>query len=291
MISIDANNIKRRIFTIRGKQVMLDSDLAEYFGATTGNLNRAMKRNIKRFPDNFCFQLTKTDYYEILRCQTGILELEQGKYSKYLPYVYTEQGIAMLTSVLHTEKAIAASILIMEVFVEMRHFIANNTALFDRISKVELKQLEADKKFDQLFEYVNTHAETNQKLFFDGQIYDAFSLLIELIQKAAQEIILIDGYVDVSTLNLLAKKQSGVAVTIYTFKKTKLTAQDVAAFNSQYPQLDVKYTNVFHDRFLILDGKTVYHIGASLKDAGKKCFGVTLMDDVLLALLGKIKGI
>ena len=150
----------------------------------------------------------------------------------------------------------------------MRHFIANNAALFDRISKVELKQLEADKKFDQLFEYVNTHAETNQKLFFDGQIYDAFSLLIELIQKAAQEIILIDGYVDVSTLNLLAKKQSGVAVTIYTFKKTKLTAQDVAAFNSQYPQLDVKYTNVFHDRFLILDGKTVYHIGASLKDAG-----------------------
>jgi hypothetical protein len=291
LISIDANNIKRRIFTIRGKQVMSDSDLAEYFGATTGNLNRAMKRNIKRFPDNFCFQLTKTDYYEILRCQTGILELEQGKYSKYLPYVYTEQGIAMLTSVLHTERAIAASILIMEVFVEMRHFIANNTALFDRISKVELKQLEADKKFDQLFEYVNTHAETNQKLFFDGQIYDAFSLLIELIQKAAQEIILIDGYVDVSTLNLLAKKQSGVAVTIYTFKKTKLTAQDVAAFNSQYPQLDVKYTNVFHDRFLILDGKTVYHIGASLKDAGKKCFGVTLMDDVLLALLGKIKGI
>ena len=291
LISIDANNIKRRIFTIRGKQVMLDSDLAEYFGATTGNLNRAMKRNIKRFPDNFCFQLTKTDYYEILRCQTGILELEQGKYSKYLPYVYTEQGIAMLTSVLHTERAIAASILIMEVFVEMRHFIANNTALFDRISKVELKQLEADKKFDQLFEYVNTHAETNQKLFFDGQIYDAFSLLIELIQKAAQEIILIDGYVDVSTLNLLAKKQSGVAVTIYTFKKTKLTAQDVAVFNAQYPQLNVKYTDVFHDRFLILDGKTVYHIGASLKDAGKKCFGVTLMDDVLLALLEKIKGI
>ena len=288
LISIDANNIKRRIFTIRGKQVMLDSDLAEYFGATTGNLNRAMKRNIKRFPDNFCFQLTKTDYYEILRCQTGILELEQGKYSKYLPYVYTEQGIAMLTSVLHTERAIAASISIMEAFVEMRHFIANNAALFERISKVELKQLEADKKFDQLFEYVNTHAETNQKLFFDGQIYDAFSLLIELIQKAEQEIILIDGYVDVSTLNVLAKKKSGVAVTIYTFPKTKLTAQDVAAFNAQYPQLDVKYTNIFHDRFLILDRKTVYHIGASLKDAGKKCFGITLMKDAGSELMKKL---
>ena len=288
LLSLEADDIKRRIFTIRGKQVMMDSALAEYFGTTTGNLNRAMKRNIKRFPDSFCFQLTKTDYYEILRCQTGILELEQGKYSKYLPYVYTEQGIAMLTSVLHTERAITASISIMEAFVEMRHFIANNAALFDRISKVELKQLEADKKFDQIFECIGNPKETTQKLFFDGQIYDAFSLLIELIQKANQEIILVDGYVDVGTLNVLAKKKSGVAVTIYTFKKTKLTAQDVAAFNAQYPQLDVKYTNVFHDRFLILDRKTVYHIGASLKDAGKKCFGITLMKDAGSELMKKL---
>ena len=288
LLSLEADDIKRRIFTIRGKQVMMDSALAEYFGTTTGNLNRAMKRNIKRFPDSFCFQLTKTDYYEILRCQTGILELEQGKYSKYLPYVYTEQGIAMLTSVLHAERAITASISIMEAFVEMRHFIANNAALFDRISKVELKQLEADKKFDQIFECIGNQKETTQKLFFDGQIYDAFSLLIELIQKANQEIILVDGYVDVGTLNVLAKKKSGVAVTIYTFKKTKLTAQDVAAFNAQYPQLDVKYTNVFHDRFLILDRKTVYHIGASLKDAGKKCFGITLMKDAGSELMKKL---
>ena len=210
LISLDANDIKRRIFTIRGKQVMLDSDLANYFGTTTGNLNRAMKRNIKRFPENFCFQLTKDDYYEILRCQTGILELEQGKYSKYLPFVYTEQGIAMLTSVLHTERAIAASISIMEAFVEMRHFIANNATLFVKISNVELRQLEyqkqTDKKFDRIFEYIGEHTETNQKIFFDGQIYDAFSLLTELVQKADQEIILIDGYVDVGTLNVLAKK-------------------------------------------------------------------------------------
>ena len=291
LISLDADDIKRRIFTIRGKQVMLDSDLAEYFGTTTGNLNRAMKRNIKRFPANFCFRLSKEDYYEILRCQTGILELEQGKYSKYLPYVYTEQGIAMLTSVLHTERAIAASISIMEAFVEMRHFIANNAALFDRISSVELRQLEyqkqTDKKFDQLFECIGEHTETHQKIFYDGQIYDAFSLLIELIQKAEQEIILIDGYVDVSTLNILAKKQSGVPVTIYTFTKTKLTAQDVAAFNAQYPKLEVKHTNIFHDRFLILDSK--YHIGASLKDAGKKCFGITLMKDAKQELLKKLQ--
>ena len=295
IISLDANEIKSRIFTIRGKQVMLDSDLAEYFGTMTGNVNRAMKRNIKRFPESFCFQLTKAEHYEILRCQTGILEFEQGKYSKYLPYVYTEQGIAMLTAVLRTERAIAASISIMEAFVEMRHFIANNAALFDRISKVELKQLEFQKhteeRFDKIFEYLGDQKETRQKIFYDGQIYDAFSLLIELVQKAEQEIILIDGYVDVSTLNLLAKKNAGVSVTIYTFTKTKLTARDVATFNAQYPQLEVKHTNIFHDRFLILDGKTVYHIGASLKDAGKKCFAVSEMKDAGPELMKKLAGI
>ena len=294
LISLDAGEIKRRIFTIRGRQVMTDSALAEYFGTTTGNLNRAMKRNIKRFPESFCFQLTDD---EILRCQIGIPMQKRGIKGgrTYLPYVYTEQGIAMLTSVLHTERAIAASISIMEAFVEMRRFIANNAALFERISKVELKQLEyqkhTDERFDQIFEYIGSHKETNQKLFFDGQIYDAFSLLIELIQKAEQDIILIDGYVDVSTLNLLAKKQSGVSVSIYTFQKTKLTAQDIVVFNAQYPQLDVKYSNAFHDRFLILDGKTVYHIGASLKDAGKKSFAVMLMKNAAEALLEKLESI
>ena len=241
------------------------------------------------FPDDFMFQLTKEDI-EVVKSQfatsreIGFFSGQEGGRRK-LPYAFTEQGIYMLSSVLRGELAVKQSIFIMRAFREMRHFIANNAALFERISKVELKQLEADKKFDRLFEYVNTHAETNQKLFFDGQIYDAFSLLIELIQKADQEIILVDGYVDVSTLNVLAKKKSGVAVTIYTFKKTKLTAQDVAVFNAQYPQLDVKYTNKFHDRFLILDRKIVYHIGASLKDAGKKCFGITLMKDAGLELM------
>ena len=286
LISLDANDIKRRIFTIRGKQVMLDSDLAELYQVETKNLNKASNRNVERFPEDFRFKLTKEEF-ENLRFQTGTSSESYGG-RRYMPYVYTEQGISMLASVLRSKIAIQVSINIMRTFIEMRHFIANNAALFDRISKVELKQLEADKKFDRLFEYVNTHAETNQKLFFDGQIYDAFSLLIELIQKADQEIILVDGYVDVSTLNVLAKKKSGVAVTIYTFKKTKLTVQDVAAFNAQYPQLDVKYTNIFHDRFLILDRKTVYHIGASLKDAGKKCFGITLMKDAGSELMKKL---
>ena len=229
-----------------------------------------------------------------MRFQIGTSREEHGG-RRYTPYVYTEQGVSMLSGVLKSKVAVQVSINIMRTFVEMRHFIANNAALFDRISSVELRQLEyqkqTDKKFDQIFEYIGEHTETNQKLFFNGQIYDAFSLLIELIQKAEQEIILIDGYVDVSTLNILAKKQSGVTVTIYTFTKTKLTVQDVAAFNAQYPQLEVKHTNIFHDRFLILDGKTVYHIGASLKDAGKKCFGITLMKDAKQELLKKLERI
>ncbi len=291
LISLDAGEIKRRIFTIRGKQVMLDKDLAELYGYEVKKLNQQVKRNLERFPEDFMFQLRMEEIPDSSKSQIVTLNErgnKRGSNIKKLPYAFTEQGIYMLSTVLRGDLAIKQSIFIMRAFREMRHFIANNAALFERISKVELKQLEADKKFDQLFEYVNTHAETNQKLFFDGQIYDAFSLLIELIQKADQQIILVDGYVDVSTLNVLAKKKSGVAVTIYTFSKTKLTAQDVAAFNAQYPQLDVKYTNIFHDRFLILDRKTVYHIGASLKDAGKKCFGITLMKDAGSELMKKL---
>ena len=283
VISLEADDIKRRIFMIRGRQVMLDKDLAELYGYEVKNLNRQVKRNIRRFPKDFMFQLTQNEM-DILRCQNVTTSVK----SRTLPYAFTEQGIYMLATVLRGELAETQSIFIMRAFREMRHFVANNAALFDRISKVELKQLETDKKFDQLFEYIGEHTETNQKLFFDGQIYDAFSLLIELIQKAEHEIILIDGYVDVGTLNVLAKKKSGVAVTIYTFKKTKLTVQDVSAFNAQYPQLEVKYTSVFHDRFLILDGKTVYHIGASLKDAGKKCFAVSLMKDAGPELMKKL---
>ena len=290
IMTLDAAEIRNRIYTIRGKQVMLDSDLAALYGYEVKNLNRQVKRNIRRFPKDFMFQLTQNDM-GILRCQNVTANVK----SRTLPYAFTEQGIYMLATVLKGELAEQQSIFIMRAFREMRHFIANNAALFERISNVELRQMEyqkqTDKRFDQIFECIDNRKETNQKLFFDGQIYDAFSLLIELIKKAEQEIILIDGYVDVSTLNLLAKKQTGVAVTIYTFKKTKLTVQDVATFNSQYPQLDVKYTNVFHDRFLILDGKTVYHIGASLKDAGKKCFGVTLMKDAKEELMKKLNKI
>ena len=297
IISLDANEIKNRIFTIRGKQVMLDSDLAELYGYEVKKLNQQVKRNVERFPEDFMFQLNKDEVPDSLKSQIVTLNErgnKRGLHLKKLPYAFTEQGIYMLSTVLRGELAVKQSIYIMRAFREMRHFIANNAVLFDRISKVELKQLEFQKhteeRFDKIFEYIGSEKETRQKIFYDGQIYDAFSLLIELVQKAEQEIILIDGYVDVSTLNLLAKKNAGVSVTIYTFTKTKLTAQDVATFNAQYPKLEVKYTNIFHDRFLILDGKTVYHIGASLKDAGKKCFAVSEMKDAGRSLMKKLAG-
>ena len=189
------------------------------------------------------------------------------------PYAFTEQGIYMLATVLKGAVAEQQSIFIMRAFREMRQFIANNALLFEKVSHIELKQLEyqksTDEKFDKVFQYINDHAESEQKIFFDGQIYDAFSLITSIMQKAKKEIILIDGYVDVDTLNILAKKNSGVDVRIYTYAGTQLANRDVANFNAQYPPLTVKKTKVFHDRFIILDEKTAYHVGASIKDAGK----------------------
>lgn len=280
-------DVKSMIYVIRNQQVMLDSDLAMLYQVETRVFNQAVKRNIARFPDSFRFQISK-DEYEALRSQIVTSKEEDANGNKkggrrYLPYVFTEQGIAMLSAVLRSDVAIQVSINIMNAFVEMRRFIANNALLFDRISSIELKQLEyqkqTDEKLEQIFEYISGHQEDGQKVFFDGQIYDAFSLIVSLIQKAEKEITLIDGYVDVGTLNLLSKKNKNVSVTIYTQKPTRLTKTDVENFNAQYPALEVKYTKVFHDRFLILDRGTAYHVGASLKDAGKKCFGINLIQD------------
>ena len=279
-------DIKNLIYVIRNQQVMIDSDLAVLYQVETGRLNEAVKRNISRFPERFRFQLTKEEYVN-LKSQSAISSLNRNGNTyggrRTLPYAFTEQGIAMLSTVLRSEIAIQTSIRIMDTFVEMRRFIANNALLFERISNVELKQLEyqkqTDEKLEQIFEYISEHEEASQKVFFDGQIYDAFSLIVSLIQKAEKKITLIDGYVDVGTLNLLSKKNENVSVTIYTQKRTRLTKTDTENFNAQYPTLEVKYTKVFHDRFLILDRETAYHVGASLKDAGKKCFGINLIQD------------
>ena len=276
----ETKDIKSLIYVVRGQQVMMDSDLAMLYQVDTKVFNQAVNRNIKRFPENFRFQLTKEEF-DALRSQVATSNGRGGR--RYRPYMFTEQGIAMLSGVLRSDVAIQVSIHIMNTFVEMRRFIANNALLFEKVSDIELKQLEyqksTDEKFDKVFKYIEDHAESEQKIFFDGQIYDAFSLITSIIQKAQKEIILIDSYVDIDTLNILAKKNPGVDVKIYTYASAQLTNRDAANFNAQYPILTVKRTQVFHDRFIILDGKTAYHIGASIKDAGKKCFGISLIND------------
>ena len=299
--AIQAKDIERLIYTIRGQQVMLDYDLAALYGYEVRTLNQQVKRNINRFPNDFMFQLS-SDEVEIVKSQivtsrnSNFYTGQEGGRRKP-PYAFTEQGIYMLATVLKGEVAEQQSIFIMRAFREMRHFIANNALLFEKISAVELKQLEyqnsTDEKFDKVFEYIEDHAETEQKIFFDGQIYDAFRLITSLIQKAKKEIILIDGYVDVNTLNILSKKNSGVDVAIYTYPNARLTNTDISNFNAQYPQILVKRTSVFHDRFIILDGTAVYHVGASLKDAGKKCFAISLMEDpnMVSELIGRLQNV
>ena len=287
---VDNKEIQNMIYTIRSKQVMVDSDLAELYKVTTGNLNKAMKRNLSRFPEHFCFQLTEEEY-ENLRFQNGSSS-SNNNYGgrRYMPYVFTEQGIAMLSAVLKSDVAVEVRIKIMNSFVEMRNFLLSNREMFARLDRVELKQLETDKKLEEVFNYISTNTEVKQNIFFDGQIYDAFSFIVGLVKKAKKEIILIDNYVDINTLNILCKKNKGINVVIATSGKGSVSAKDIAKFNAKYPKLSVKITMDFHDRFLILDKSEVYHIGASIKDAGKKSFGITKIEDkdLVKSLVNKV---
>ena len=292
-IEISEVTIKNLIHVVRGEQVMLAGDLAMLYKVETRALNQAVKRNIARFPEMFRFQITEEEY-ENLKSQFVISSLEdEGAHGgrRYLPYVFTEQGIAMLSAVLRSDVAIQMSIKIMNAFVQMRRFLTSNSLMFEKINEIEIRQIQdgikvqqlekkTEKRFEEVFDYIAEHKESNQKIFFDGQIYDAFRLLVELISRVEKKLILVDNYVDVETLNILAKKKTGVEVAIYTSKKTKLSKVDIENFNKQYPTMEVKYTEVFHDRFLILDGECAYHIGASIKDAGKKCFGINKIEDI-----------
>lgn len=297
-IVTEIKDIERLVYVIRGKQVMLDSDLAMLYQVETKNLNKAATRNADRFPEDFRFKLTNEEYNN-LRFQFGTSNEKQvGRGGRrYYPFVYTEQGISMLASVLHSKVAVQVSINIMRSFVEMRKFVANNALLFEKVSHIELRQLEyqknTDERFDKVFQYIEDHAESEQKIFFDGQIYDAFSLIVSIIQKAQREIVLIDSYVDIDTLNILSKKNTGVNVKVITYSNARLSNTDIANFNAQYPNLIVKRTQVFHDRFIILDGSKVYHIGASIKDAGKKCFGISMILDhgIVTDLLTRLQSV
>ena len=283
----DNKEIQSMIYTFRGRQVMIDRDLAYLYNVETKALNQAVKRNISRFPESFRFQISDDEKDELV---TNCDRFETLKHSSSNPYVYTEQGIAMLSAVLRSDVAVEVSVKIMNSFVEMRKFLLSNREMFARLDRVELKQLETDKKLEEVFDYIATTKEVKQKIFFNGQIYDAFSLMVEIVEKAEKELILIDNYVDVNTLNILSKKKDGVNVLIVTSGNGNLTDKDIAKFNSQYPKLTVKISKDFHDRFLIIDRKEVYHIGASIKDAGKKSFGITKLEveELTKSLLAKV---
>lgn len=301
---VSDTQIRNMIYTVRGEQVMLDSDLAELYGVETRTLNQAVTRNPDRFPERFCFRLTKKES-ENLKSQFVISSSGGWGGRRTPPRAFTEQGVSMLSAVLKSKTAVVVSIRIMDAFVEMRHFIADNAHMFEQIRDVSRRQVEyqaetnqrldemqrsTDERFERVFDYMEAHEEPSQRVFFEGQVYDAFELLVSLVRKAVREIVLVDGYVDSGTLNILAKKRGGVAVTVWTHPKTKLTQRDVGTFNAQYPQLAVCHTTAFHDRFLILDGTEGYLVGASLKDAGKKSFAVARIEDqsIIEAILSKL---
>jgi hypothetical protein len=287
LVIVDNKEIQSMIYTFRGKQVMIDRDLAYLYNVETKALNQAVKRNISRFPESFRFQISDDEKDELV---TNCDRFKTLKHSSLNPYAYTEQGIAMLSAVLRSDVAVEVSVKIMNSFVEMRKFLLSNREMFARLDRVELKQLETNKKLEEVFDYIATTKEVKQKIFFNGQIYDAFSLMVELVEKAGTELILIDNYVDINTLNILSKKKDGVNVLIVTSGKGNLTEKDIAKFNSQYPKLKVKISKDFHDRFLIIDRRDVYHIGASIKDAGKKSFGITKLEveELTKSLLAKV---
>ncbi len=280
MNEIEEVKIENLIYEIRGKQVMLDSDLAKLYGCKNGtkSVNLAVKRHITKFPERFMFKLTNEELKSIrfqIETKNELIETRGGKYTN--PYVFTEEGVAMLATVLRTSIAETISIRIMDAFVAMRKFINENKDIFRKINNIEIKMLEHDSKIDELFDALEPKRIEKQKIFFNGEIYDAYSLIIELIKEATIRIIIIDNYIDKSILDMLTCKKKTVDVTLVT-SSNYLTKLDIDKFNKQYPNLKVKYSNVFHDRFMIVDD-TLYHIGASLKDLGKKCFGITKIED------------
>ncbi len=253
-LQIQPADIQNKIYTIRNLQVMIDVDLALLYGVETKVLNQAVKRNIERFPHTFRFQLTDNEFKNCSRSQivtlNGDSKSKRGHNIKYLPYAFTEQGIAMLSAVLRSETAIQTSIQIINAFVEMRKFILNNAQLFQRIETVEIKQMETEKRIDQILNALDSGtAKPKQGIFYNGQIFDAYLFVSDLIKSANHSLVLVDNYVDASVLALLSKRKTNVKATIYTQKISKLLQLDIDKHNAQYEAIEVKEFNQSHDRF------------------------------------------
>ena len=285
--------IKDKILTIRGKQVILDKDLAELYEVETKVLNQAVKRNINRFPKDFMFQLTEGEYKSIhsklsLRSQIVTLEKKIGKHRKYLPYAFTEHGITALSGILRSKKATEVNIKIIRTFVEMRRFISQTIPIFQKFQQIDQKLIEYDNKFEKVFKALEIEKLPKKGIFFDGQIFDAYKFISDLIKSAKKEIILIDNYIDESILAFFNKRKKGVKTIIYTKNLTKQLQLDLKKYNSQYEKIEIKKFSKSHDRFLIIDDK-IYHFGASLKDLGKKWFGFSRFKKEAVKMLEKLK--
>ena len=266
--------IENRIFLLRNKHVMLDRDLAFLYDVETKVLNQAVKRNIERFPENFRFQLSDRERDELI---TNCDRLNVLKHSSVNPFVFTEQGVAMLSAVLKSDIAIRTSIRIIDAFVAMRSFLMNHASIFQRIERIEMKQLKTDKKVDAIFDRLRGSEEVVEGIFFNGQIFDAYAFIAGLIRQAKVRIAIIDNYIDESVLVQLAKRTPGVKADIYSGKIDRQLRQDVEKHNAQYPGVTLHSYQKAHDRFVIVD-EDVYHVGASLKDLGKKLFAFSKMD-------------
>ncbi|MBA4389651.1 MAG: DNA-binding protein [Syntrophus sp. (in: bacteria)] len=289
---VRSEEIRNRIHTIRGVQVMLDKDLAVFYGVKPIRLREQVKRNIKRFPVDFMFQLTEKEA-ELMVSQNAIPSKQSLGGS--MPYAFTEQGVAAISAVLTSERAIIVNIQIMRAFVAMRRFIAVNAEVFQRLDAVERRQIEdkvdADHKFEQIFNAIEEQSiKPKQGIFFEGQVFDAHQFISDLIRTARKSIIVIDNYIDDTVLTLLSKADKKVAITILTKTVSKQLALDVKKYNDQYPAITIKEFRNSHDRFFIIDDKTVYHFGASLKDLGKKWFAFSRFDKDVFKLLERLEG-
>jgi len=281
LLENDVVNIENMIYEIRGKQVMLDSDLAKLYQCTNGtkDINKSVKRNINRFPNDFYFQINKAEYLDILKFQNGTLELEQGKYSKYLPYVFTEQGVAMLSSVLKTEIAAKVSIDIMRAFVAMRKYISTNLIEQKYINSMVIKHDEDIKLLQETFNKFESK-ESNNEIYFNGQIYDAYSKIMDIMSMTDKELIVIDGYADRMFLDMI--RNFTFKVILITKSNTKLTKLDILKYNSEYNNLTIIHDDTFHDRYFIIDRNIVYHCGASINHAGSRTFSINKLEDELI---------
>jgi len=289
--TIGDESLRSRIYTIRGVQVILAHDLADLYQVSTGVFNQSVKRNEERFPDNFRFQLTKEELDEVITiCDNP----DRLRFSPALPFAFTEQGIAMLSGILKSDVAVQTSIRLMNTFVAMRRTLATLAPLMTRIeaaerrqivdqSKNEANQQRNEERFEKIFDAMNDKKFPPQKVFFDGEFFDAFVQMKKFVRLAKSDLVVMDPYFDDSCLPLIAQKRPGVAVTVVRSAlprlANKLPAADVAQFNKQYANsLTVKLTDKFHDRYLIIDNAVLVHVGASLNHLGKRCFAFSTLD-------------